>query len=181
MTPYAQSPRRPPPAFVPVPLRARADGWTPLRQAEFLGRLAQTGCVAQAARAVGMRRESAHRLRRKPGAESFADAWDRALGLEGMPRRKITLWELRRRAFDGLLKPVLCKGRYVRTDKKYDDSATLRLLARKRRASPAMALPLVTNSGKTPSNANFQSKSSANLPFSPSGLHRPQRSAIGTP
>ena len=36
---------RRPGAFVPVPLRARADGWGPRKQAQFLGMLAQTQSV----------------------------------------------------------------------------------------------------------------------------------------
>ena len=69
-------PRRRVPKFTPVPLRYRRDGWTPGRQADFLGRLCETWSVAAAARHVGMTRESAYRLREKPGAESFAAAWD---------------------------------------------------------------------------------------------------------
>ena len=46
------------PAFVPVPLRTRSDGWTPLKQAEFLGYLAETRSVAEAARRVNMARET---------------------------------------------------------------------------------------------------------------------------
>ena len=71
-TAHIPPPRRKVPAFVPVPLRARADGWTPLRQAEFLGYLAETRSVAEAARRVNMARETAYRLRDRPGAESFA-------------------------------------------------------------------------------------------------------------
>ena len=71
--------RRRVPKFTPVPLRYRQDGWTPMRQADFLGRLAETWSVAAAARHVGKSRESAYRLRDKPGAESFAAAWDAIL------------------------------------------------------------------------------------------------------
>lgn len=70
------SPGRRVPAFTPVPLRYRADGWTPQRQADFLGQLCETWSVVEAARRVGLTRESAYRLRDKPGAESFAAAWD---------------------------------------------------------------------------------------------------------
>ena len=42
------------PAFAPVRSRARRDGWHPLRQAEFVGALAETGSVSAAARRVGM-------------------------------------------------------------------------------------------------------------------------------
>lgn len=67
-------------AFMPVPVRARHDGWTRVRQQGFILRLALGGCVTLAARGVGMTKASAYRLRERPGAESFADAWDRALG-----------------------------------------------------------------------------------------------------
>ena len=67
-------------AFVPVPVRPRRDGWTPARQLAFILRLALLGCVAAAAAAVGMSRESAYRLRDHPGAASFAAAWDKAQG-----------------------------------------------------------------------------------------------------
>lgn len=70
-----------PVAFTPVPLaRTRHDGWTEDRQRQFLQVLSLTGTVDAAARAVGMSRVSAYRLRQRPGAESFAAAWDRALG-----------------------------------------------------------------------------------------------------
>ena len=67
-------------AFTPVPVRARRDGWTPERQLAFILRLALLGGVAAAARAVGMSRESAYRLRDHPGAAGFAASWDKALG-----------------------------------------------------------------------------------------------------
>ena len=75
------------PAFYPVPTRTRRDGWTVERQADFLGLLAETGSVIGACEAVGISRKSAYRLRALPGAESFAAAWDAALGL---PVRKVT-------------------------------------------------------------------------------------------
>ena len=75
------------PAFYPVPTRTCRDGWTVERQADFLGLLAETGSVIGACEAVGMSRKSAYRLRALPGAESFAAAWDAALGL---PVRKVT-------------------------------------------------------------------------------------------
>ena len=44
-------------------LSCRRDGWTPQRQLAFLDTLARTHCIAKAARAAGMSRESAYRLR----------------------------------------------------------------------------------------------------------------------
>ena len=75
------------PAFYPVPTRTRRDGWTIERQADFLGMLAETGSVIGACEAVGISRKSAYALRARPGAESFAAAWDAALG---EPVRKVT-------------------------------------------------------------------------------------------
>ncbi|OJW60015.1 MAG: hypothetical protein BGO57_05075 [Sphingomonadales bacterium 63-6] len=135
-----QSPRRARhsrvPAFSPVPLRARADGWTPARQAAFLAALAITRCVAKAARRVKMARETAYRLRGKPGAGSFAAAWDKVMGKapqEG--RRKVTGEERLQRALFGLLKPVIYRGQHVGTTRKADNSALLGHLAQIDRAS----------------------------------------------
>lgn len=122
------------PAFVPVPLRGRADGWTPARQVAFLVALAQTGAVATAARHVGMARETAYRLRRRADATSFAAAWDTVLGRVTPRRTKVTGDELARRALDGLLKPHLYRGAHVATVAKADNSALLRYLAQMERA-----------------------------------------------
>src|SRR5687768_738078 len=84
MTQLPRTPRPRLPAFHPVPIRTRSDGWTPVRQAEFIGMLAETGSVSAAAEFVGMARETAYRLRRKPGAEEFAHAWDVALVVAGV-------------------------------------------------------------------------------------------------
>ncbi len=121
------------PAFLPVPLRARADGWTPLRQAQFLVALAQTRSVTKAALAAGMTRESAYRLRGKHRAESFAAAWEAVLGVA--TKRKVTAEERMRRAFDELIKPLVRGGQCVGLARKADDSALLSLLAQLDRSS----------------------------------------------
>src|SRR5690606_28978604 len=118
------------PAFSPVPTRRRTDGWTPTRQAAFLGALAETRSVAAAARRVRMARETAYRLRKLRGAESFAAAWDTVLGRETSRPRKVTPKERARRAIDGLLKPVMYRGRHVGTTRKADNSALLGHVAR---------------------------------------------------
>lgn len=128
------------PAFTPVPLRPRPDGWSPVRQAEFIGLLAQTRCVSKAATLVGMSRESAYRLRRKPGAEEFVAAWDAILGAPGTPdskgRAKVTLETLFQRIKQGSYRPILRGGRYVGTIQKHDNSALLALLGRLDRLVP---------------------------------------------
>lgn len=69
-------------AFTPVARqRNRADGWTPEMQVNFIRALEAMGSVGQAAKAVGMGRRSAYRLRERCGADSFAAAWDRALAM----------------------------------------------------------------------------------------------------
>lgn len=69
-------------AFAPVPQqRHRADGWTPDTQARFIRALEAMGSVGKAARAVGMGRASAYRLRDRPGSASFAASWDRAISM----------------------------------------------------------------------------------------------------
>ena len=68
--------------FTPVSLeRLRANGWSPPVQRRFIHALSVMGSVGAAARAVGMGRVSAYRLREREGAESFAAAWDRAISL----------------------------------------------------------------------------------------------------
>lgn len=57
--------------------RQRLDGWTPARLADFLQTLAETGCVRDAARVVGLSAQAAYRLRAKSPA--FAARWDRAM------------------------------------------------------------------------------------------------------
>jgi len=115
------------PAFTPVPVRARRDGWTPLRQAEFLGLLAETRCVKAAAGRVGISRESAYRLRQRRGAAGFRAAWDAIVGPPGhgtqWGRPKVSLGPLFQRILYGTYRPVMRAGRYVGTIHKPDNSA----------------------------------------------------------
>jgi hypothetical protein len=123
--PHRRLPRVPP--FYPAPQRGRRDGWTAERQANFLGHLGETGSVSIACARVGMSRNSAYKLRRKPDAESFAAAWDAALGL---PVRKVTTDDLLFLAYRGLIRPRFRGGKYVGYRQKPDNSALMRLLAR---------------------------------------------------
>jgi len=116
------------PAFYPVPVRdCRTALWTDVRQAHFLGWLAETGSVSAACARVGMSRNGAYRLRGKPGAESFAAAWDAALGL---PVRRVTIDDLEFLAYQGLIRPRFRGGKYIGSRQKPDNSALLKLLAR---------------------------------------------------
>lgn len=64
--------------WVPVRRKPRFDGWTEEKQRRFIETLADTGLVGGAAKAIGMSRESAYRLRRSPHGAAFARAWDSA-------------------------------------------------------------------------------------------------------
>jgi len=66
-----------PPPLTPAP-RAR---WTPDRQRLFLAALLSAGGGTRAARAAGMSRSSANRLRRRLAGTPFDRNWDRALAL----------------------------------------------------------------------------------------------------
>lgn len=114
--------------------------------------LAETGSVQAAAAFVGMARETAYRLRRKPGAEEFAQAWDLALVIAGVRpsaaagpdeassaphSRKVTQAPTWRMMLDGLWQPVLRRGKYAGTVQKADDSVVLGYLARRERACRA--------------------------------------------
>lgn len=131
------------PPFLPVPLRARADGWTALRQAMFLVALARTRSVSAAAGEVGLSRVSAYALRARPGAESFAAVWDLALAGGNWVQRKFTPEERHAAAIEGKVKPVVWKGRCVAIARKYDAAAlrglVLRLGANNRKGALGVA------------------------------------------
>lgn len=149
------STRSRPPAFIPVKLRGRKDGWTHEVQCAFLARLYVTGSVKAAAKSVGRSRASAYKLRGRRGAESFAKSWDKVLSgpaKRGVPRvrkrrvpdwRKLTHEELFWRCNVGLLRPVIYRGRMRSIAQKADNSALLRLLSRLDGGRRLAALPRV--------------------------------------
>jgi hypothetical protein len=126
-SPATRRPRRKAPrvpAFYPVPTRGRRDGWTVQRQADFLGYLAETGSVMGACEAVGMSRNSAYKLRTRRDAESFAAAWDAALGA---PVRKVTPLACNFFEFLGPVRLVMFRGRYRGSWRQRDNRALLEL------------------------------------------------------
>lgn len=142
------------PIFYVVPIRARKDGWTPVRQAEFIGWLAETRNVAEAARRVGMTRETAYRLRSRPWSGSFCMAWDSAVrcgdargratgeSVEAFrtrveaerqtPLPKVTVPHLQWRIETGRWQVIMRAGRYRGVRQKADDSALFALFSRTR-------------------------------------------------
>ena len=105
-------------AFMPVPLqRARCDGWTAARQRAFVAALRDLACVTSAARRVGMTRQSATRLRKRPGAAAFAEAWDLALA-EGHGR---VFDDTVERCMNGEWRPIVRHGRLAGWTQRYDN------------------------------------------------------------
>lgn len=119
------------PPFLPVPLRRRAGGWTPQRQADFIGYLAETGSVAEAALRVGMSRMAAYRPRRHPDAGSLSHAWDAVMAAwqgEGTTPRMVTHEELVEHARKGPFTIRMVRGRFRLAWREPSSSALLRLL-----------------------------------------------------
>ena len=112
--------------FTPVPRRrARRNGWSPERQQLFLFALSRCGSVARAARAAGMTPRSAYQLLDSPAANSFAEAWDRAIE-EGIERVRADALE---RALAGVFVPVFRRGKLVRVEHRRCDKLALALLS----------------------------------------------------
>ena len=112
------------PGFDPVPLRYRRDGWTPDRQVGFIRALAESGCVAEACRRVGLSAESAYELARRPDAQSFRIAWDAALDY-AVARLGDALIA---RALHGVPVPHYYKGELVGEHRRYDNRLAMWLL-----------------------------------------------------
>ena len=116
-----------------LPPAERHDGWTPARQACFLRELAATHCVSAAARAVGMTRQSAYKLRNRLKGEPFDIAWRAAFR-----RQYDALAEaMVERAINGVEVPHFHKGELIHTSRRYDERATVALLALRERLAPA--------------------------------------------
>lgn len=127
-----RTPPRPPghpaiPDFTPVPRRHRTDGWTPERQRAFIEALAETGSVKSAAHRINMSPEGAYYLRRQPGAETFAAAWEAALDF-GVQRLADVALE---RAVDGVPVPVFWKGEQVGERRAYNDRLLMFMLRKR--------------------------------------------------
>lgn len=129
-------------AFTPVPVRPRADGWTVERQQGFVQLLALIESVTAAARGVGMTKKSAYRLRARPGAESFAAAWDVAVS---WGRSRVTALSLSR-ALAGEVRPYYYRGRKCGEHVRNTDSLLIAILNARDRESPAT----VPGGGVTP-------------------------------
>jgi hypothetical protein len=113
-----------PPEFEPVRPRVRWDGWTAERQADFIQALAESGCVTEACRAVGMSAQSAYALRARVDAVSFRNAWDTALDYA---IRRLSDAALSR-AINGVAVPVFFQGEQIGEKRYFDERLAMFLL-----------------------------------------------------
>jgi len=106
---------------------APPDKWCPARMADFLRALAATHCVKEAARSVGMSRQSAYRLRARLKGEPFDIAWEAAFqhGYDALAEAALE------RALHGVEVPVYHKGEQVGSYRRFDERLTAFLLARR--------------------------------------------------
>lgn len=133
-------PRTTPPAALAVqaaaqnltPATRTALVWTRERQAEFLRQLAASHCVSRAARAVGMSRQSAYRLRNRLKGEPFDIAWACAFRRQFDALAETAL----DRALNGVEVPHYYKGELVGTHRAFNETLTVALLAMQDRLTP---------------------------------------------
>ena len=119
-------------AFTPVPVRPRRDGWTVASQQGFILRLALGATVSLAAKAVGKSKVGAYKLRERPGAESFATAWDKA---QGWGRGRALDLGIER-ALCGEEVPVTYRGRRIGTRQRFDNRLLMAVLNAMDRREP---------------------------------------------
>ena len=109
----------------PAPRQQRSNSWTVEKQRSFIEALADTGSVKHAARSVDMSTMSCYRLRRTPGAEGFAAAWDAAIAEAARQLVDIAF----DRAINGVEHHVIDKhGNHIYTHDKVNDRLLMFLL-----------------------------------------------------
>jgi hypothetical protein len=115
--------------FVPVPHTApRRNSIGPARQKKFIAVLAATGIVREAALAIGASTEALYKLRQRPGAEGFRQAWDVALD-RGVARLESCALE---RALEGEERMVVSGGKMIGFERRYNDSLVMFFLKNRR-------------------------------------------------
>jgi hypothetical protein len=105
----------------------RSERWCKARMADFLRALAATHNVAEAARSVGMSRQSAYRLRARLKGQPFDIAWEAAFQHAYDELAQAAL----ERALHGVEVPVFHKGEHVGSYRRYDERLTCFLLAQR--------------------------------------------------
>ena len=106
--------------------KQRYDGWSLDRQVGFLRALSATHSVTEAARSVGMARQSAYRLRSRLKGHAFDLAWEVAFHHSYDVLAHAAL----ERALNGVEVPVYYRGEKIDTYRRYDERLTVALLGR---------------------------------------------------
>jgi hypothetical protein len=124
----------PPPPPPPVPRVRRGDRWDKPKMAEFLRQLAATHSVSAAARAVGLSRESAYRLRNRLKGQPFDIAWEAAFrqGYDNLAHAALDL------ALNGEEVPHYHGGKLVGTHRKRSAQLILGVLKMRNRMGAPM-------------------------------------------
>lgn len=113
-----------PASFTPVPVRPRADGWTPERQVGFVEALAATGNVEAACRTVGLSTSAAYTLRARTDASAFREAWGIAVDYAVKRLADAAL----DRAINGEVTPIFFKGEQIGERRRYDNRLAMFIL-----------------------------------------------------
>lgn len=169
--------------FIPAATqRRRRDGWTPERQAAFIGALMRIGLVSAAARHVGMSPKSAYALLKRDRLAEW-DEYARNVARDGHghpivePKREKTddeplsyaeAWELAiemgrdsardlalDRAINGTATPVFYGGRQCGERRNYHDGLLLAALRSQDRGLPMMTPPEPAARGRPQPQRNF--------------------------
>jgi hypothetical protein len=122
------------PADRPVPYVVPGNRWDKPKMAEFLRQLAATHSVSAAAKAVGMSRESAHRLRARLKGQPFDIAWEAAFrhGYDDLAHAALEL------ALEGEEVPHYYQGELKATHRKRNPNLMVQLLRMRNRAGAPM-------------------------------------------
>ena len=116
------------PKFDPASPRPRRDGWSAERQIRFIEAVAEGASVDAAARRVGMTRDSAYKLARRPCGGSFREAWDAAIDCTMAQVEQAAV----ERANNGVARPIFYKGQQVGEWRHHDERLTMFLLRSRR-------------------------------------------------
>ena len=110
-----------------IPYVAPEDRWTKPKMAAFLRALGACACVSSAAKAVGMSRQSAYKLRNRLKGEPFDIAWEAAFqhGYDALHQAALE------RALHGVEVPVFHQGEQIATRRHFDERLTVYLLSRR--------------------------------------------------
>lgn len=120
------------PAVQPDPDDPNGLHWTFAKMAAFLRMLSATHSVSEAARIVGMSRQSAYKLRARLKGQPFDLAWDCVTRRQYDALAQAAL----ERAIHGVEVPHFHKGELIHTSRRYDERLTVAMLAMRNRLAP---------------------------------------------